>query len=140
MRTSLVSFLFIFFTSIAFSQKTDYKQIEKTLWYYLDGDTNKNYAMLKKAFHNNATMKYVSSKKGYTEYNALEAFKDIDGKKPETNRVNRIEYINIAGRSANAKIEIVYPDLVIVDYMNLLKIAGEWKIVSKIFSMKRKSK
>ncbi len=85
-------------------------------------------------------MKYVSSKKGYTESNALEAFKSIQGKEPETNRMNRIEYINIAGKSANAKIEVVYPNAVVVDYMNLLKIEGEWKIVSKIYSMKRKKK
>ncbi|WP_108868685.1 nuclear transport factor 2 family protein [Aquimarina aquimarini] len=130
------------FGSIAFTfaQKSDYSQIEKTVWYYLDGDTQKDYELLKKAFHKNATMKYVSSKKGYTESNALEAFKSIQGKEPETNRMNRIEYINIAGKSANAKIEVVYPNAVVVDYMNLLKIEGEWKIVSKIYSMKRKKK
>ncbi len=128
--------LMICSASTAFSQKSDYEQIEKVLWHYIDGDTNKDYETLKKSFHQNATMKYVSSKTGYTEFNALEAFKSIIGKKPETDRVSRIEYINIAGRAANAKIEVVYPGAVIVDYISLLKVEGEWKIVSKIFSKK----
>ncbi len=133
-------FLTIMLTfSIAFTlsaQKSDYASIEKTIWYYLDGDTHKDYEVLKKAFHENATMKYISSKTGYTEYNALEAFKSIKGKSPETNRVNRIVYINIAGNAASAKLEVVYPKAVIVDYLTLLRVDGNWKIVGKIFSKK----
>jgi len=116
--------------------QSDYEMIEKTLWSYLKGDTEKDYDTLKTAFHEQATMKYVSSTNGYTAFVALEAFKDIQGKEPEKNRINRIEYITIAGRAASAKIEIEYPDVVVVDFMNLLRVDGEWKIVNKIFSRK----
>jgi hypothetical protein len=32
-----------------------------------------------------------------------------------------------------------YPDAVLTDYMSLLKIDGEWKIVNKIFTVERKT-
>lgn len=140
MKLFLTTLLTFSMMSVLHAQKSDYASIEKTIWYYLDGDTQKDYEILKKAFHENATMKYISSKTGYTEYNALEAFKSIKGKSPETNRVNSIVYINVAGNAATAKVEVVYPKAVIVDYLTLLRVDGNWKIVGKIFSKKNITK
>jgi len=42
--------------------------------------------------------------------------------------------MNIEGNAAQAKIKIETGSVIMNDYMNLLKINGEWKIVSKIFS------
>ncbi len=141
MKTSknilLTSILTLSIVTTIFSQdQNDYKMIEKTVFNYINGDTNKDFETLQKAFHKNATMKYVSSKNGYQEYNALEVFKNDKGRAPEKNRKNRIEYISVAGKAANVKIEINYPDRTVVDFVNLLKINNEWKIVSKIFSVK----
>jgi hypothetical protein len=38
-----------------------------------------------------------------------------------------------------AKIVLDYPDALLTDYMSLLKIDGEWKIVNKIFTVDRKA-
>jgi hypothetical protein len=45
----------------------------------------------------------------------------------------RVVLVDIAGTSAVAKLETRRPDLLIVDYMSLLKIDGRWQIVNKIF-------
>lgn len=119
-----------------FAQTSDFAMVEKTLNFYLEGDTQKNFETLQKAFHPNATMKYVSSKSGYKEYNALKVFAAEKGRDPEKKRSNHIAYISITGRAAHAKLEISYPNRVVVDYVNLLKIDGQWKIVNKIFSLK----
>lgn len=119
-----------------FAQTSDYAMVEHSINAYLEGDTNKDFKTLKQAFHPNATMKYVSSKSGYQEYNALEVFAAEKGREPEKNRLNSITYISITGKAAHAKLEITYPKRVMVDYVNLLKIDGEWKIVNKIFSLK----
>lgn len=116
----------------------DYLNIEKALNSYLNGDMNKKYNVLEKSFHPNAMMKYVSTKYGYKEYNALEVFKGDDGKTPEKNRKNKITFIDITGKAASAKLEITYPKITVIDYVSLLKIEGEWKIVSKVFSRKGK--
>jgi protease I len=46
--------------------------------------------------------------------------------------------MNVEENAAQAKIKIETDKTILYDYMNLLKINGEWKIVSKIFSRENK--
>jgi hypothetical protein len=133
----LIILLYLLVTPICFSQNSDYAEIEKTVNYYLDGGTNNDYETLKKAFHENATMKFIAKNK-YKEVNALEFFKRVIKPNPKQNRITGISYINISGNTASAKLEIEYPTFTFIDYMNLLKIDGEWKVVSKIYFRKTK--
>ena len=134
-KLAILSLLFLFvFTSLS-AQESDYAMVEKTVSYYLDGGTNNDFDTLKKAFHETATMKYIGGE-GYTEVNALEFFGSRMKPGPKQDRVTRIASIDIAGNAANARLEIEYPTFTFIDYMNLLKIDGEWKIVSKIFYRK----
>ena len=57
----------------------------------------------------------------------------------EANRRRRITMIDVTGDAAVARIELDYPRALIVDYMSLLKIDGEWRIVNKIFHVETKS-
>lgn len=116
------------------AQESDYQLVEQTVNYYLDGGTNNDFETLKKAFHETATMKFIG-KDGYKEVNALEFFSAIKPG-PKQNRKTRIADINIAGNAANARLEIEYPTFTFIDFMNLLKVDGEWKVVSKIFYKK----
>ena len=52
-------------------------------------------------------------------------------------RDNRILDIDIAGPAAVVKTELDWPNLRYYDYLSLLKIDGEWKIVNKIWSRER---
>ena len=54
----------------------------------------------------------------------------------QTKSNNKIADITISGHAANARLEIEYPTFSFIDFMNLLKIDGEWKIVNKIFYRK----
>ncbi len=130
--------LFFFCVVISYSvkaQTSDYQKVEETVNYYLEGGTNNDYETLKKAFHETATMKYIT-KEGYKEVNALEFFSGMDATKPKQNRKTRIANITVSGHAANARLEIEYPTFTFIDFMNLLKIDGEWKIVNKIFYRK----
>ncbi len=135
-RLLLLGLFFAYFHQGGFAQTSDYAQVEMCIENYLKGDTQKDFETLKPSFHPNATMKYVSSKSGYQEYNALEVFKGDLGREPEKNRTDSIAYINITGRAAQAKVEVNYPTITVVDYLHLLKIEGKWTIVNKIFSSK----
>ena len=119
----------------SYAQEKDSALIEKTVTYYLDGGTNNDFDTLKKAFHENASMKYITSD-GYKEVNALTFFKNVMKPGPKQNRKTSIVSIDIMGNAANAKLKIEYPTFYFTDYMNLLKIDGEWKIVGKIFYRK----
>lgn len=137
-KVILTLLIFVNASTIIFAQKSDYQLVEKTVSYYLDGGTNNDFETLKKAFHENATMKYIS-KGEYKEVNALDFFKKIIKPGPKSNRITRISNINVSGNVANAKLEIEYPTFMFIDYMNLLKIDDTWKVVSKIYYRKPKT-
>ncbi len=124
-------------TAFAQSAAEEYPAIAKTVNYYLEGGTNNDFDTLKKAFHETATMRYITDD-GYQDVNAIEFFGNVMNPGPAQNRKTRIVSIDVAGHAAFAKLEIEYPTFTFVDYMHLLKIDSEWKIVSKIFYRQQK--
>ena len=56
----------------------------------------------------------------------------------EDQRRREITMVDVTGNAAVAKIVLDYPDALLTDYMSLLKIDGEWKIVNKIFTSQPK--
>jgi len=119
------------------AQDSDYTQIEQTVSYYLDGGTQNDFATLEKAFHKDATMKYVTGD-GYTEVNAVQFFKERMKPGPAQDRKTRVVSIEKNGHCAFAKLEIQYPTFSFHDYMTLLKIDGTWKVVNKSFYREKK--
>lgn len=124
--------LYLGFVTTLTAQESDKALIEKTVSYYLDGGTNNDFEMLKKAFHKTATMKYIRNGT-YQEVNAIEFFQKAIKPGPKQNRTTKIADIHVTGNAASARLEIDYPTFRFIDYMNLIKIDGEWKVVSKIF-------
>ena len=135
MRNFILGILLTMAFGVVSAQQSDYQLVEQTVNYYLDGGTNNDFETLKKAFHETATMKFISGE-GYKEVNALEFFGKGMKPGPKQNRKTRVADITIAGNAANARLEIEYPTFTFIDFMNLLKIDGEWKIVGKIFYRK----
>lgn len=60
----------------------------------------------------------------------------VPGVQPDTLK-RSVVMIDVAGNAAVAKLETVTPDQRVVDYMSLLKINGQWQIVTKIFDRVR---
>jgi hypothetical protein len=56
----------------------------------------------------------------------------------EAKRTRAIDFIDITGDAAIARITLDYPDVKFTDYMTLLKTDGEWRIVSKAFAADRR--
>jgi hypothetical protein len=124
--------IFLFFSVTSFGQtNTEETAVRTCLEHYMSGDGNR----METAFHPSATMKYVDVQSG--EFKDVPIAEFIARVKANPNKADRkIEIIslNIEGTAAQAKIKIETAQAVLYDYMNLLKINGEWKIVSKIFS------
>ncbi|MEM9526253.1 MAG: nuclear transport factor 2 family protein [Bacteroidota bacterium] len=135
MKTTLLALFFVLLVGNSlFAQETssDYAGVEKAVNYYLEGGTNNDFETLKKAFHETASMRYLT-KDGYQDVNALEFFGSRMKPGPKSNRKTRVVHIDVAGHAATARLEIDYETFSFIDYMTLLKIDGEWKIVSKVF-------
>ncbi len=126
----LLPFFFLLLLTTARAQDSDYALVEQTVGYYLDGGTNRNFETLKKAFHSSAKIRYMTAD-GYQEANCLEFFSGMEPG-PKQDRKTRVVSIDVTGIAASAKLEIEYPTFTFVDYMTLMKIEGEWKIVAKV--------
>ncbi|MGZ8518340.1 MAG: nuclear transport factor 2 family protein [Chitinophagaceae bacterium] len=111
--------------------KTDEEAVRDCLENYMSGDGNR----MEKAFHPSATMKYIDAKTN--EFKDVPIADFIARVKANTTKQDRkieIVSMNIEGDAATGKIKIETGNAILYDYMNMLKIDGEWKIVSKIFS------
>ncbi len=133
----IITVLFVTINLNLFAQSDEYEAVAKTVNYYLEGGTNSDYETLIKAFHKDGEVKLIN------DNNELKTVKAVDffgGMKPgpKSNRKTRIANINISGNAASAHLVIEMPDLEFNDYMALLKINGEWKIVTKIFYGEKK--
>jgi len=119
-------------TDLNITHDHEFEAIAQTVSYYLDGGTHNDFATLKKAFHKDAMMTYLAGEE-YKSVNAIDFFEAGMKPGPKSNRKTRIESIDVDGHAARAKLEITYDTFRFIDYMTLLKIDGEWKIVSKVF-------
>jgi protease I len=138
MKKGIIFFSFLFLSLVSFSQ-TDEAGAKACLEDYTSGEALR----VEKAFHPTATMKYVDYKTGefkdvpIAEYIArVKANSSNNSNRPS--RKIEIVSMNVEGTAAQAKIKIETDQVIMYDYMNLLKVAGEWKIVSKIFNRKDK--
>lgn len=127
--------LFVIFCSFSsMSQtKSDEEGVKECLENYMSGTGDR----VEKAFHPTAFMKYVDYKTGEFKDVPIAEFINRIKSNPNAGKSDRkieIVSMNIEGNAAQAKIRIESGNVIMNDYMNLLKINGEWKIVSKIFS------
>lgn len=115
----------------------DEEAIRKAVGYYFEGGTAGDSSIVAKAFHKSAMMLYVRD----TAFMQVPVFPDylarVAAPRPagagQDQTKKEIVSIDIAGTAAVAKLRLTRPEQVIVDYMSLLKVNGEWKIVNKIF-------
>ena len=135
---TLIAVIAVSVFSNCFGQgSSDEIAVKECLINYLDGRTYGDSARLTSAFHPSATMKYIDFKTGeFKDTPITEYLKASVGKKMD--RKTRIVSFDIFETSAQAKLEMDFGDFIVCDYLNLLKINGEWKIVSKVFSRKNK--
>lgn len=101
---------------------------------YLQGHITGNPEFIRQAFHKDARIMAFRDGK-LTNLSVEEFATRFNGKSAsdEAERKRSIESLDISGNAAIAKIVLDYPTIKFVDYMSLLKIDGEWKIVSKSY-------
>ena len=108
---------------------------------YIKGHATGDGEYMKKAFHTEGNLIFIRDGK-YTTRSFTEYIAGFNGKPAadEANRKRSIESVEVSGNAGVGKIILDYPTTRFVDYMSLLKIDGEWKIVTKIFYAEPKAK
>jgi Putative lumazine-binding len=108
---------------------------------YINAHATGNPDYIRKAFFPDA--KIMAFRDGKLLNLSVEEFASRFSGKPagdESQRKRRIDSLDITGNTGVARIVLDYPDTTLTDYMSLLKVDGEWKIVNKVFNAEPKAK
>ena len=123
------------------AESTDEAAARVPLENYLKGHATGDGEYMRKAFHPDA--KVFSYRDGkLNQLTSLEFAARFTGKPApdEAQRKRWIESIRITGNAGIGVIVLDYPQTKFVDYMSLLKVDGEWKIINKTFYAEPKAK
>jgi hypothetical protein len=126
------------------SQTSEKDSVRVPLENYIEAHATGDPEFARKAFHTEGNMIWIRDGKYSSEtFDSFikRAFTGKPAADEESRKEGRkIESIDIAGNAAVAKIVLDYPTVKFVDYMTLLKIDGEWRIINKSFFAEPKSK
>lgn len=146
MRLFVLSFMFAAFATVVGAQqisgnKAEASAVKVPLENYLKAQATGEAEFVRKAFHPDARIMSFRGDKlnSLTVAEFAGFFKSVVAE-DESKRTRSIESIDISGNAAVAKIVLDYPTVRFVDYMSLLKIDGEWKIINKAFYAEPKEK
>lgn len=120
-------------------ETSDDALVRQTVEAYLHGLKFNDVASLKKAFLPDAKLYFVKkdgSLGQLTQEQWYHGFEASAGK--EEQGTLTIVSVDRTGGAASVKVREEYPTSTYTDYVSLLKINGEWKIVNKIFVVEKK--
>lgn len=133
--------LFLISLSLAFlfsSAKTgsnpEEDHVHEAISYYFKAHATGNGEYLREAFHPVAKLFFVRDNE-LAQFTLEEYIAMFNGspQDDEDQRIRSIDRIEIYGNAAIATITLDYPNALYTDYMSMLKIDGQWKIVNKSF-------
>ena len=112
--------------------------VRVALRHYLRGHATGQGSEHEQAFHEVANLYWIGEN-GLLTRSSEEYIGGASGQPAgnEAERARWIDWVDIAGNAAVAKITLDYPGAYFTDYMQLLKIDSRWQIVNKIFHVDR---
>jgi Putative lumazine-binding len=116
------------------AQNAEEAAVRQAIEHYFRGHATGQGEHFRKVFHPDAKLFAVREGK-YWQLTSEEYIARASGTPApdEAQRKRTIQNVDITGNAAIAKIVLDYPQVKFTDYMSLLKIDGEWRIVNKTF-------
>ncbi len=133
MKQTLLLLILFTVSTTAFAQ-TETEAIRNTLVDYIEGTANGEADRLKRAFHEELNL--YSIQNGELRVLPGETYITYFENGEKRDRIGEILFIDHVNDAASAKIEIITPGRkrIYTDYLLLLKIKGEWKIIHKSYT------
>jgi hypothetical protein len=121
------------------AQSAEEAAVRQAIEHYFRGHATGQGEHFRKVFHPESKLFAVRDGK-FWQLTSEEYIARAPGKAPadEAQRKRSVETVDVAGNAAVAKVVLDYPNVKFTDYMSLLKIDGEWKIVNKTFHSEQK--
>ena len=140
-RLSFAVLVLLFAASApALAQESEEAAVRAAIEHYFQGHATGQGEHYRKVFHPDAKLFFIRDGK-LTQWTSEEYISRASGKPApdEAQRKRRIDSIDIVGNAAFVKLTLDYPNVIFTDYMSMLKIDGQWKIVNKTFHSQPRS-
>ena len=113
--------------------------VRETIQTYLHGLKFNDIESFKKAFYPDAKLFFVKKNGTLGQLTQAEWYAGFTANAGKEEKGDlQIASLDVSGSAASAKVEEDYPDSHYTDFISLLKLNGEWRIVNKIFYAKSK--
>ncbi len=115
--------------------------VEDAVNAYFDGLMSSDAESLRRAFHPEARLMASRPDNGELMIIPFEqwlGYFDGGEMRDAATHANRIVSVDVRGTAAVVKTDLTWPNVHYVDYLSLLKVEGEWKIVNKIWWQERR--
>ena len=119
-------------------QEADEEAVREVVELYFKGVDEHDQEALTRAFHPDAQLEASLGRYWERPFSEWRNFANRPAPADANQRTNEILSIDIEGLAAVAKTELMWPNVRYIDYLSLLKIDGEWRIVNKIWHQERR--
>ncbi len=131
MKTGLFVLLLLI-SSFSFSQQKEIEAITNTVNLYFDGMIQRDRSMLEEAFHPEARLiGYRGENFTITEFETWAKGTAAGTPRNSSDYQNSIKAIRLEGYTAIVETELFWPGIYYYDFLTLIKVEGNWKIVHK---------
>ena len=141
MRTFMMIALTLLTTTAFADVPAEEAAVRAAIEHYFRGHATGDGAHFRKVFHPESKLFWIRDGQfaSRTSEEYIAGAKGVPAP-DEAQRKRTVEFVDVSGDAAIAKVRLVYPEVTFVDYMSLLKVDGEWKIVNKTFHADRRKK
>jgi hypothetical protein len=114
--------------------------VRATVEIYLHGLKFNDVESFRKAFYPEAKLFFVRKNGELGQLTQEQWYKGFaaNAGKEEQGEL-RIAAVDITGKAASVKVIETYPDSTYTDYVSLLRLGDEWKIVNKVFTFEKRA-
>ena len=121
----------------ALAQDSEEAAVRAAIEHYFQGHATGQGEHFRKVFHPDAKLFFIRDGK-LTQWTSEEYISRAPGKPAadEAKRKRTIDSVDISGNAAFVRLTLDYPNVVFTDYMSMLKVDGQWKIINKTFYAK----
>ncbi|MGK7945194.1 MAG: nuclear transport factor 2 family protein [Microcystaceae cyanobacterium] len=116
----------------------DFLAIIETVEAYFDGTKQGSRTLLEKAFYPTATLKTASPSGDYAQM-ALEEFVNFVQQRGTSCHTTEIISVEQADNIAMVKVMMNFETHSFIDFLSLIKVKEEWKIVDKLYNKYQKN-
>ena len=124
---------------VAFSSQaqSDKEGVKGTAMDYIEGTANGEIDRIRRAFHKDAALYAVNNDGGLRRI-PIDQYIGYFKEGQKNDRQGKIVSMDIVNDAANVKIEILSGQWKFTDYLLLLKLDGQWKIINKSYTRVRR--